>query len=99
MPRRVPGNEIDGFQAIVDALVMRLAKSKRVNPEHKISSGHQHARDLSAAGIDVVLSHRRQRSTTFLASAFVAELQFVEHAPVLRIEEHHRHAGVGQRTQ
>src|SRR5262245_27086630 len=81
----VPSNEIDGFLAIEDALVVSLAKPKGVDPAKTIGARCQHASYLAAARIDVILVHRRQRSTTFLASAFVAEFQYVEHAPVLRI--------------
>src|SRR5262249_1202717 len=95
----VPGDAVDRLQAVDNAQVVGLAKPVGVHPPHAVAAWHQHARDLATAGVDIVLAHGRKLAAFALARPFAPERQFIEHAPVLRVEERKRGAGVGQRCQ
>src|SRR5215472_13016604 len=79
--------------------MVRLDQAISVEPAHEIAAFLEDAGALDAAGVDVVLAHRRQGSASPLAFTLVAEFQLVEHAAMLRIKEHQRRAGVRQRPQ
>src|SRR5215471_1897236 len=78
---------------------MPLDQGEGIEPARQIAARLEHAGDLNADLVDVVLVHRRQPGAAALAFAFVAELELVEYGAVLRIEEYERRAAVGQRAQ
>ena len=86
----VPGDQIDTWEDIGDTEVITLAESKRVGPDKQIATWPQHPRYLSAARVDIAVTHRRQCTARTLTGSLVAVFQPIEHAAVLWIEERGR---------
>src|SRR5262249_22669052 len=93
----IPGDQINGRQAIGDASVMGLDKLIGIDPPHAVRAWPQHAPYLAQARVDIVGGHRRQRSATLLAGALISVGELVEDFAGLRLEERQRRAGVRQR--
>src|SRR5262249_33931517 len=96
----VPSDQINGLEKFArDAEVIALTQTISIGPEHEIAGRLEDSRALDATSVDVVVAHRGQFGAPSLTFTFIAELQFVQHAAVLWIEEHQRRAAVRQRLQ
>src|SRR5262249_41517431 len=83
----VPSNQINALENVGDTEVVAFAQVEGVAPAQQIGARREHPRRFSAALVDVVAGHCRQREATLLPRPFVAESQLVEHAAILRVEE------------
>ena len=95
----VPSNQIGALENVGDTEVVAFAQVERVAPAQQVGARREHPRRFPAALVDVAAGHCRQRETSLLPRPFVAVLQLVQHAAVLRVEEDQRRAAVRERSQ
>jgi hypothetical protein len=83
----IPADHIDAWKDVGDVEMSTRADAVRVCPAHQVTARPQHPRYISAARVDIVITHRRQCTSRTLTGSLVAVFQPIEHAAVLWIEE------------
>jgi len=92
----IPADHIDAWKDVGDVEMSTRADAVRVGPVHQVTARPQHPRYISAARVDIAITHRRQCTARTLTGPLVAVFQLIEHAAVLWIEERDRRTVIWQ---